>query len=341
MDGQPTTRASAGTPPCAELHVHLEGTLEPEAVLQMATRNGLPAPAGSVQDLRDRYRFTDLQSFLDIYYDNMSVLRTETDFYDMATSYIQRAGMANVRHAEMFFDPQAHIVRGVPVDAMMQGLSAALEDGRRTHGITTGLIMCFLRHLGAEAADDAYTALQPYRSHLLGVGLDSTELGYPPELFRAVFSRAGADGLRLVAHAGEEDGPQAIRSALDVLKVERVDHGIRALDDPDLIRRLRDEQTPLTVCPLSNVALRVTDTLAQHPLPDLMSAGVAVTVNSDDPSYFGGYIDDNFAAVVEHCGLSSDDVADLAANSFRAAFIEDQERAVLLAAVEEYRRGSG
>jgi adenosine deaminase len=279
------------SPPTAELHIHIEGTLEPAAVVAMAARNDVPIPVTDPAELLARYNFADLQSFLDLHYANLRVLRTSQDFFEL-----------------------------------MEGLTAAISGSERTHGISSDLIMCFLRDLGAEAAGEMLTAILPYRSSIIGVGLDSTEIGYPPELFAGVYARAAAEGLHLVAHAGEEGGPETVAAALDVLHVERVDHGIRSMEDPALVRRLASERVPLTVCPLSNVCLRVVDTLADHPLPQMLKRGIVATVNSDDPPYFGGYVDANYAAIREHCGITPSQIETLALNSFDAAFIDDSRR---------------
>jgi len=314
------------SPPAAELHVHVEGTLEPAAVVAMAVRNGVPIPVTDPGELRARYSFSDLQSFLDLHYANLSVLRTGQDFFELAIGYLDRARACNVRRAEIFFDPQTHVSNGVPLEAVMEGLTAAIRDSERTHGISSDLIMCFLRDRGAEAADEMLSAIMPFRGDIIGVGLDSAEIGYPPELFGDVYARATAEDLHLVAHAGEEGGPETVAAALDVLHVERVDHGIRAMEDPALVKRLRDERVPLTVCPLSNVCLRVVDTLAEHPLSVMLAEGLLVTINSDDPPYFGGYIDANYAAIQQHCAVTPGQLETLALNSFDAAFIDDSHR---------------
>lgn len=317
---------SFSSPPTAELHLHIEGTIEPAAVFEMARRNGIPAPAPDLAELLARYAFTDLQSFLDLHYANLTVLRTEQDFFDLATGYLDKARTANVRRAEIFFDPQTHLGNGVPIEAVMAGLTGALTNSIDTHGISTDLIMCFLRDRGAEAAEEMLSATLPFRSQIIGIGLDSTEIGYPPSLFKDVYARAAAEGLHLVAHAGEEGGPETVLAALDELHVERVDHGIRAAEDAALVARLRGERIPLTVCPLSNVALRAVHTLADHPLPALLEQGVLVMVNSDDPPYFGGYVDANYAALAD-LGMTIDELETLALNSFEAAFISAADRA--------------
>jgi len=324
------------SPPCAELHLHVEGTLEPAAVIAMAARNGLSIPVTDPQELLARYAFADLQSFLDLHYANLSVLRTAQDFFELATGYLDQARRCNVRRAEIFFDPQTHVWDGVALAAVMDGLTAAVGDSERTHGVSADLIMCFQRDRGAEAAGEMLTAILPYRDDIIGVGLDSTEIGYPPELFADVYARAAAEGLHLVAHAGEEGGPETVAAALDVLHVERVDHGIRCMEDAALVRRLRDQRVALTVCPLSNVSLRVVDTLADHPLPRMLDEGLLVTVNSDDPPYFGGYLDANFAAIRDQLAVTPAQLETLALNSFDAAFIDDARRQAWKQEVREF-----
>jgi adenosine deaminase len=312
--------------PVAELHIHVEGTLEPELLVTLAARNGIPLPTTDVAELRARYKFDSLQSFLDLHYSNLRVLRTEPDFYDLASAYLARAAAAGVRRAELFFDPQTHVAHGVPLAEVFGGLTAALARGQREYGVSSGLILCFLRDLGAEAAEEILRASLPFRDQFIGVGLDSTEIGYPPALFGRVYEMAAAEGLRLVAHAGEEGGPDYVREAIDILHVERVDHGVRSMEDPHLIAELRDRQVALTVCPLSNVALRVVDTLGDHVLPGMLDAGLLATVNSDDPAYFGGYVDDNLAAVRSAFGWGDDELARLAKNSFDACFASDADK---------------
>jgi adenosine deaminase len=312
--------------PKAELHVHIEGTLEPELLIELARRNGVALPTAEADELRAAYQFTSLQSFLDLYYRNVAVLRTEADFRELTMAYLARAASANVRRAEIFFDPQQHLSNGVPLQAVFAGLSAALAEGQAAHGISADLIMCFLRDRGPEDAMQTLRAALPYRQHFIGVGLDSTEIGYPPGLFRDVFAAAAAEGLHRVAHAGEEAGPEYVWQALDILGAERIDHGIRAMEDANLIRRLRDDQTPLTVCPLSNVALRAVSSLADHALPAMLAQGLKATVNSDDPAYFGGYIEANFAAAREAMNLTEHQIVTLARNSFDACFSTRQQR---------------
>jgi adenine deaminase len=310
--------------PVAELHVHIEGTLEPELLVRLAARNGVALPTTDVAEMRARYRFTSLQSFLDLYYASMRVLRTERDFYELATAYLTRAKAAGVRRAEIFFDPQSHTGTGVPIEAVFAGLTAALRDA---NGVSADLIMCFLRDLGPDAAMAALAAALPFRDQFIGVGLDSAEAGYPPVLFTDVYRRAAAEGLRLVAHAGEEGPPDYVTEALDVLHAERIDHGIRSLEDPALVARLRDERVPLTVCPLSNVALQIAGSVAEHMVKPMLDAGLMVTVNSDDPAYFRGYVDDCLAAVRDAFGLPDEALAGLARNSFDACFASDADKA--------------
>jgi adenosine deaminase len=312
--------------PVAELHLHIEGTLEPELLVRLAARNGVALPSTDVERLRAGYTFGNLQSFLDLYYANLLVLQTEQDFYDLAAAYLARAVAAGVRRAEIFFDPQTHLGYGVPLEAVLGGLAAALDDAREDHGISADLILCFLRDQGADAARDTLRKALPFRDQFIGVGLDSAEVGYPPALFREVYQLAAAEGLRLVAHAGEEGGPGYVREAIDVLNVERVDHGVQSTQDPEVVARLRDRRIALTVCPLSNIALRVFDRLADHVLPEMLDAGLLACVNSDDPAYFGGYVDDNLAAVRDEFGLDDAAMATLARNSFAACFAPEQDK---------------
>ncbi|MFI6008893.1 adenosine deaminase [Streptomyces sp. NPDC051243] len=324
--------------PKAELHLHVEGTLEPELAFELAARNGVELPYGDTEELRKAYQFEDLQSFLNLYYELMAVLRTEQDFADLANAYLARAAAQGVRHAEIFFDPQAHTKRGVELGTVVDGLWRALERSEADHGVSTRLIMCFLRDDSAESAMETLRAAEPYLDRITGVGLDSAEVGHPPVKFREVYEAAAALGLRRVAHAGEEGPPAYITEALDVLGVERVDHGLRCVEDPALVERLVRERVPLTLCPLSNVRLRTVDTLAEHPLPAMLDAGLMCTVNSDDPAYFGGYAGDNFDAVRRTLGLTEERLRELARNSFLASFLEDDEelRARYLAEVEAY-----
>ncbi|MFI8822578.1 adenosine deaminase [Streptomyces sp. NPDC053431] len=324
--------------PKAELHLHIEGTLEPELAFALAARNGVTLPYADTEALREAYRFSDLQSFLDLYYALMAVLRTADDFTELADAYLARAAEQGVRHAEIFFDPQAHVARGVPFGVVVEGLGAALDRAEERHGISTRLIMCFLRDESAESAMATLEAAKPYLDRITGIGLDSAEVGHPPVKFREVYEAAARLGLRRVAHAGEEGPPAYIREALDVLGVERVDHGLRCLEDPALVERLVRERIPLTLCPLSNVRLRAVDTIEQHPLRAMLDAGLVATVNSDDPAYFGGYVGDNYGAVRDALGLSADQLRTLARNSFLASFLEDEEgrRERYLAEVEAY-----
>jgi adenine deaminase len=313
--------------PKAELHIHIEGSLEPELIFALAQRNGVPLAYANVEALRQAYRFTDLQSFLDIYYAGASVLLQEQDFFDMAWAYFERAQADGVVRAELFFDPQTHTERGVPMAAVVQGLSRACRQAQQRLGISADLILCFLRHLSEEAALDTLQAALPYREHFIGVGLDSSERGHPPEKFARVFARARELGLHAVAHAGEEGPPAYIWNALDVLHVQRIDHGVRCLEDAALTARLAAEQVPLTVCPLSNVKLCVFGTLAEHNLLRLLDAGLKVTVNSDDPAYFGGYLMDNFSACLEALPqLTAGHLHRLVRNSLEASFAPAAEK---------------
>ena len=321
--------------PTAELHVHVEGTLEVELLVELARRNGVRLPSYDPEVLRAGYAFTDLQSFLDVLYANLRVLRTEEDFHDLASAYLVRADRAGVRRAEIFFDPQTHLSNGVPFDAVIGGLSAALDEARRDRGMSVALIPCLLRELGADAAMRMLDVVLPHRGEVVALGMASTEIGYPPSRFADVYARAAAEGLHLVAHAGEEGPPEYVREAVEVLHVERIDHGNRAMEDPDLVRRLADARVPLTVCPLSNVALHTAPRdLARHPLPAMLRAGLVVTVNSDDPAYFGGYIDDNYRAVEEALPLDAAELATLARNSFVASFADDAQKAAWIAEVD-------
>lgn len=314
--------------PVAELHLHLEGTIESDLLVTLARRNDIALPTYDPVELTARYdHFADLQSFLDVHYANLAVLRTEQDFYDLASGYLARAAAAGVRRAEMFCDPQTHLGHGVPLAAVFDGFSAAIADAESATGISADLIVCFLRDLGGDAAEELIRAALPFRDRFIGVGLDSTEIGYPPRLFETAYGIAASEGLHRVAHAGEEAGPDYVWEALDILGVERIDHGNRALEDPALVQRLIDEQIPLTTCPLSNVSLKVIDDLSQHPLPRMLELGLLATVSSDDPAYFGGGVDANFAALRDDLGMSEADLATLARNSFAASFVDDDTRA--------------
>ena len=308
--------------PKAELHIHIEGSLEPELIFALAQRNNVQIPYASVEDLKRAYAFTNLQSFLDIYYAGASVLLHEQDFYDMAQAYFVRAAADNVVHAELFFDPQTHTARGVSMAAVINGLHRACEDAKATLGVSASLILCFLRHLSEEDALATLAQALPFRDKFIGVGLDSSEWGHPPEKFARVFAQARELGLHLVAHAGEEGPPAYIWSALDVLQVERIDHGVQAVKDPDLMQRLARDRIPLTVCPLSNLKLCVFPDLAQHNLGALLDAGLVATINSDDPAYFGGYMNENFTQTFAATGLTAQHAYQLATNSFEASFVE-------------------
>ena len=334
-------RIVAGAPK-AELHIHIEGSLEPDLIFTMARRNRVKLAYANVGMLRAAYAFTDLQSFLDIYYAGASVLINEDDFRDMAMAYFARAFEDNVVHAEIFFDPQTHTDRGIGIGTVIEGLSRARDEARERWGISSSLILCFLRHLPEESAMKTLESALPWRNRIAGVGLDSSELGHPPEKFARVFARARSLGLHAVAHAGEEGPSSYIESALDVLKVERIDHGVRCVDDPALVARLAAARVPLTVCPLSNVKLRVFDTMAAHNLKRLLEAGLCVTINSDDPAYFGGYVNDNYAAVLQALPeLDARDAFRLLCNSFEASFIDRERRSRWIGEVAEaFRRGT-
>ena len=321
------------TLPKAELHLHIEGTFEPEMIFAMAERNGVRLPYPSVEALREAYNFSDLQSFLNLYYAGMEALRVEQDYCDLTTAYLRRVKAQGVRHVEIFFDPQAHTKRGIPFEVVVDGISRALADGRRDLNVTSNLILCFLRDLSAESAMATLESALPLADRIAAVGLDSAEVGNPPSKFQAVFDRARAHGLRTVAHAGEEGGPEYVWEALDLLKVSRVDHGVRSLEDPALVARLRDERMPLTVCPFSNVRLRVVPTLEAHPLKRMLDAGLMVTCNSDDPAYFGGYVGDNFVGTAAALGLSDAELVTMARNSFEASFLDEPTKARYLAEV--------
>lgn len=313
--------------PKAELHMHIEGSLEPELIFALAGRNKVQIPYASVEELRSAYAFTNLQSFLDIYYAGASVLITEQDFYDMAQAYLRKAAADNVVHTEMFFDPQTHTARGVSMETVITGLHRACVDAQAELGVSASLILCFLRHLSEEEAFETLEQALPFRDKFIGIGLDSGEVGNPPEKFARVFARCRELGFHLVAHAGEEGPPEYVWTALDVLKVERVDHGVRSSRDPALMRRLAQDRIPLTVCPLSNLKLCVFPDLASHNLRELLDAGLAATVNSDDPAYFGGYMNDNFLQTFAATGMDARHAYTLARNSFEASFIDDAAKA--------------
>lgn len=312
--------------PKAELHLHIEGTFEPELMFELAQRNQVKLPYASVEELRDAYQFNNLQDFLDIYYQGMSVLKTRQDYFDLTWAYLQRVHQQSVKHVELFFDPQAHLERGIGFDTFFEGMDAALQKGQSELGISYGLILCFLRHLSEEDAIKTLELAKPYLSRISGVGLDSSELGHPPSKFQKVYQQAAELGLHLVAHAGEEGPPEYIVEALDLLQVQRIDHGNSCLADAVLVQRLVESQMALTVCPLSNVRLCVVDDITNHPLPNMLEQGLKVTVNSDDPAYFGGYINENFAAISPLLGDKPQTLAQLAMNSFDAAFLPEAEK---------------
>jgi len=322
--------------PKAELHLHLEGSLEPELMFAIARRNKAEIPFANVEEVRAAYRFSKLQDFLDIYYESAQVLQTEEDFYDLAAAYLKRAAADGVVHAEVFFDPQTHTARGVPFAAVAGGILKALEDGERQLGISSKLILCFLRHLSEEEAFATFEEAEPWLDHIAGVGLDSSELGHPPSKFARVFAAARAAGLRCVAHAGEEGPADYVWEALDLLGVERIDHGNRALEDDSLVERLAAEKITLTVCPLSNLKLCMVKDLKRHPLKRMLDLGLRATVNSDDPAYFGGGISENFRAVTEALALNKAELVSLARNSFLGSFLSDGEKARHLAALDTY-----
>lgn len=321
--------------PKAELHVHLEGTLEPEMLVALARRNRIDIPFRTAGEARAAYQFSNLQDFLDIYYQGMSVLRTEEDFFDLAMAYLNRARADNVRHAEIFFDPQGHTARGVPFDVAIGGVLTALQMSRAQFGMTAKLILCFLRHLSEEDAFATLKAAEPWLDRIAGVGLDSSEVGHPPSKFARVFRAARERGLKLCAHAGEEGPPAYVREALDVLGIDRLDHGNRALEDGALVARLRETGMTLTVCPLSNLKLGVVADLAAHPLKRMLGEGLRATVNSDDPAYFGGYVMANFAAIIEALDLSDDNIRTLIKNSFAGSFLSEGEKRAHLAMIDK------
>lgn len=325
--------------PKAELHLHIEGTLEPELMFEIGNRNGIDIPFDSVQDVRRAYEFSDLQSFLDIYYQGANVLREEQDFYDMTWAYLEKVQRQNVRHVEVFFDPQTHTDRGISFQTVVSGISRALGDAEERFGMTSKLIMCFLRHLSADAALETLEQSLPFKEAIVAVGLDSSEVGHPPEKFKEVFDRARIEGFLTVAHAGEEGPPDYIWQALDLLKAKRIDHGVRCLEDPKLVDRLREERIPLTVCPLSNVKLCVFDQIANHNFKQLLEEDLCVTINSDDPAYFGGYMTENFVATQEGLDLSREDIYRVVRNSFEATFLEDDAKDRLIAELDEYVAG--
>lgn len=323
--------------PKAELHIHIEGSLEPELLFALAARNHIEIAFASVEAVKKAYVFSNLQEFLDIYYVGMNVLQTEEDFFDLADAYFRRASSDNVRHIEAFFDPQAHTARGVSLEVILGGFNAAIEQANE-RGTTVYLIPCFLRHLPAKDALATLDSIVPLLSNFHGVGLDSSEIGFPPDLFTEVFAKAKSLGLKLVAHAGEEGPPEYVWQALDHLRVDRIDHGNRAMEDERLVQRLIDDEMALTVCPLSNLQLGVTPDLSDHALPGMLERGLMATVNSDDPAYFGGYINDNFIRVADATNLSPQDLITLARNSFTASFLPESEKKKWLAEIEKLER---
>ena len=322
--------------PKVELHMHIEGSLEPELMFKLAERNDVPLQFKSVDEVRKAYQFTDLQSFLDIYYEGASVLLKEVDFYDMTWAYLEKVSSQNVRHSEIFFDPQSHTDRDVPFETVINGIRRALVDAERQLNITSKLIMCFLRHLSAEAAMQTLQKALPYKDWIVAVGLDSSEVGNPPKKFSAVFDEARAQGFLTVAHAGEEGPPEYIWQALDLLKTKRIDHGVRAEGDAQLVERLATEQIPLTVCPLSNIKLRGFEKMEDHNLKQLLDLGLCVTVNSDDPAYFGGYMTENYLAVQKALNLDLEDIRRLAVNAIQATFLEKVEKKRLQDELDNY-----
>jgi adenosine deaminase len=322
--------------PKVELHLHIEGSLEPELMFALAERNRVELPYRSVEEVRAAYRFSDLQSFLDIYYAGAQVLLEEQDFYDMTWAYLERCRDDQVRHTEIFFDPQTHTDRGVAFDTVIRGITRALDDAHEQLGISSELILCFLRHLSAEAAMDTLQQALPWKERIIGVGLDSSEKGNPPEKFKAVFDRAREEGFLTVAHAGEEGPPEYIEQALDLLGVERIDHGVRCLENPALVQRLREQRVPLTVCPLSNVKLCVFDTLEQHTLKALLDADLCATINSDDPAYFGGYIGQNFIETARALKLDLSEIETLGRNAVEATFLGDDRKQDLMCQIDRW-----
>ena len=322
--------------PKAELHIHIEGSLEPEQMFEFAGRNGLRLPFKSVDEVREAYQFTDLQSFLQLYYQGVRVLVHERDFYDLTWAYFSKAHSQNLRHVEMFFDPQAHTGRGIAFETVISGIHHAMLDAKQRVGISSKLVMCFLRDLSEQAAMATLQQALPFKDRIFAVGLDSAEVGHPPEKFSRVFDEARKQGFLTVAHAGEEGPPEYIWQALDRLKVSRIDHGVRCIEDPDLTARLAAARIPLTVCPLSNVKLRVFESIEKHNLKQLLDRGLCVTINSDDPAYFGGYLTENYLAVQKALSLDRNDIYCLARNSFQAAFLRPDEKQIFLDELDNY-----
>ena len=324
--------------PKAELHLHIEGSLEPELMFRLAQKNNIAIPYKDIEDVRRAYNFTNLQTFLDIYYAGANVLITKDDFYDLTWAYILKCVEDNVIHTEIFFDPQTHSARGVAFETVITGIKEALDDAKAQYGITSCIIMCFLRHLSQDDAFATLEAAMPFQDDIIGVGLDSSEIGNPRSKFKAVFQKAKDAGFKLVAHAGEEADFTYIYEALDMLHISRIDHGVQSIQSPELMQRLKDEQMPLTVCPNSNIELKVFDSYQNHNIKDLLDYGLNVSVNSDDPAYFKGYINQNFINLFENLSLSEDDIVTLVKNSFRSAFIDEQLKQDYLARVEQARQ---
>lgn len=323
--------------PRAELHLHIEGSLEPELMMALAARNGIASPYDSIEDARAAYDFGSLQAFLDLYYRGMSVLQRADDFHDLTAAYLARAAADGVTRAEIFFDPQGHTARGVPIATVIDGICGALELGEQTLGISTGLILCFLRHLSEDDALQTFDQALPFKSKIIGIGLDSSEAGHPPEKFKRVFDRARDEGFHLVAHAGEEGPPDYIWQAIDILGIERIDHGNRALEDQALIKRIAADGLALTVCPLSNLSLGVVDSLTDHPLKRMLDLGLKATVNSDDPAYFGGYLSDNLNRIAAALKLDDSDISQLLRNSLEASFAPNSWKESALADFDHIR----
>lgn len=323
--------------PKAELHIHIEGSLEPAMMLELADRNGVTLPYADLSAVSKAYNFNCLQDFLDIYYQGMSVLQTEQDFHDLTWAYLQRCRQQNVVHCEIFFDPQGHTERGIGFGVFMPGITGALEKAQQELGISSRLIMCFLRHLDEASAFETLQAAEPYLHALTGVGLDSSELGHPPHLFRKVFERAAELGLKRVAHAGEEGPPAYVYEALDLLEVDRIDHGNRSLEDDELVQRLAAERMPLTVCPQSNLRLAVIGDMSAHPIRRMLALGMNACINSDDPAYFGGYMNENFDAIIDATGLTRDEIFQLVINGFESSFLPRTEIEAHLDRINEMR----
>lgn len=324
--------------PKVELHLHIEGSLEPDLMFSLAQRNKIKIPFNSVEEVKEAYNFSNLQDFLDIYYQGMNVLQTEQDFYDLTMAYLKKVAAQNVMHTEMFFDPQGHTERGVKFETVVNGITRALADGEKNLGVSSKLIMCFLRHLSEESALKTLDEARPFKDKIFGVGLDSSEKGHPPSKFERVFAKAHAEGYKVVAHAGEEGPPEYVWEALDKINVHRVDHGNRSLEDEKLVERLVKDGMALTVCPLSNLKLCVVKDITKHPLKKMIDLGLKVTINSDDPSYFGGYMNENFKAVTDALGLTKQELADITRNSIEASFLERAQKDALLKRLDDYMK---